>query len=371
MNNKFYDHIDHLHLEPTSACSASCPSCARNWMGSHITPSEMHSGEFDPAWVNRFKNLNFIKCTINGNYGDLMNHADPIGLLTAIKNQWPRISIQINTHGSGLDAEAWKQIGLLGWIGKGCETVHAHFGIDGTDNVTHAKYRRGTDLDLILANAAAFIEGGGVATWVMTEFEHNKHQVDEARYLSETMGFDQFILRPSTRHMDRMPSPVVQVDGDKATVVDWIGPAKDSNPDFAKAEKSIRRGIKTMHAKGQYQVGRQDSETQFATVVDCWAKRENSIYVDAQGFLYPCGWLGKPILWQNVGINLKTSFSFNNTSESNPIHILQHEFWELLHKSTKGNSLSPCQRSCGADSKSTEIDSNSIVQNFKALAGTE
>ena len=363
MSNKFYANgVDHLHLEPTSECAAACPQCERNWWGSSITPTQMISGEFDPLWVGRFKNYNFAKATINGNYGDICSHTDPLKLLNSIKSEWPRISLQINSHGSGLTVEDWKQIGLLGWIGKGCLPVHVHFAIDGTDQESHSKYRRGTELDNIFANVGAFIEGGGIATWVFTEFEHNKHQLEEARYLSETMGFDQFVVRPSMRHIGNMPSPVLN---DNADVVDWIGPPRDSNPDFEKKEKGIRRAMKMSHAKQEYSNARTDAEVLFATAVNCWAKINKAIYVDARGYLYPCGWLGKPIVWENTCKTMHTSYSFNNTADNNPINILEHEFWNKLNATTTDNSLSPCQRAFGKNSKYAKMQAQSSSENFK------
>ena len=362
MQNKLYQHIDHLHLEPTTACDASCPQCARNWWGSSHTPREMYQGEFDPAWVKRFKVFNFTKITINGNYGDICAHSEPLKLLNSIKSEWPRVSLHIMTAGYGLTTEQWKEIGYLGWIGKGCLPVQCDFGIDGVDQETHSKYRRGTDLDRVLENASAFMESGGQATWVMTEFEHNKHQVEEAKYLAQTMGFEGFVLRPSMRHVDNMPSPVVN---DNADIIDWIGPPRNSNPNFEKSIKGIQRNLKIAHAKNQFSNNRTEVKIQFATAVDCWAKKENSIYVDANGLLYPCGWLGKPITWNNTCETLKTAVGFNNTQNSSAINILQHEFWEKLNDTTTDNSLSVCQRNCGFNSKFTEQRKNSRVENFK------
>lgn len=362
MKNSFYSHINHLHLEPTTACDAACPQCARNWHGSNITPQEMFEGEFQINWLNRFKPFNFEKITINGNYGDICAHSDPVGLLTAIKDRWPRVSLQINSAGYGLTPEQWREIGYLGWIGKGCLPVTVDFGIDGVDQEIHSKYRRNTRLDTVLENAAAFMEGGGQAVWVMTEFEHNKHQVEEARYLAQTLGFEAFVCRPSMRHVDNMPTPV---SDDDANVIDWIGPPRDSNPGFMRFQPGIRRNLKIAHAKGQYTVNRTDVKIQYATAVDCWAKMEKSIYVDARGHLYPCSWLGKPITWKNVCETLRTEQGFNNTEENSPLTILDHEFWLKLQDSTTDNCLNICQRNCGMKSVYRQQRNNTAVENFK------
>jgi len=362
MKNKFYKEIDHLHLEVTSNCDASCPQCARNWWGSSHTPTEMYEGEFKKEWIKRFKPFNFNKITINGNYGDICAHSDPVGLIAAIKEEWPRVSLHIISAGYALTPEQWREIGGMGWIGKGCLPIQVDFGIDGVDQEIHSKYRRGTELDRVLENAGAFMEAGGQATWVMTEFEHNKHQVEEARYLAETMGFEGFVLRPSMRHHDNMPSPVVN---DNADIIDWIGPPRNSNPNFEKSIKSIQRNLKIDHFKKNYSVNRTNVKVLYATAVDCWAQREKSIYVDAQGMLYPCGWLGKPITWKNTCESLKSEIGFNRTDDNSAISILQNEFWEKLANTTTDNSLSVCQRNCGYKSTYAKQRAESNVENFK------
>jgi hypothetical protein len=159
-----------------------------------------------------------------------------------------------------------------------------------------------------------------------------------------------------------MPSPVLN---DNADVIDWIGPPRDSNPDFEKKEKGIRRSMKMSHAKQDYSNARTDAEVLFATAVNCWAKINKAIYVDARGYLYPCGWLGKPIVWENTCKTMHTSYSFNNTADNNPINILEHEFWNKLNATTTDNSLSPCQRACGKNSKYAKMQAQSSSENFK------
>jgi len=69
-------------------------------------------------------------------------------------------------------------------------------------------YRKGGSLDLALATARRIIERRKAAgrrkpylTWQFLVFPHNAHQVDEARRLSEEIGFDRFETR--TGIMDR------------------------------------------------------------------------------------------------------------------------------------------------------------------------
>ena len=97
-----------------------------------------------------------------------------------------------------------------------------------------------------MQNAQAFIEAGGSAHWDMLVYRHNQHQVDECEQLARDMGFKWFRAKVSRRGFtDRLEAPV-----------GWQFP----------------------------QV--------VATAVDCHALREQSAYIDAQGNLSPCCWLG-------------------------------------------------------------------------------
>ena len=67
------------------------------------------------------------------------------------------------------------------------------FPIDGLAD-TNSMYRRMTNFDKIMDNANAFISAGGNAHWKMIEFEHNKHQIEEARTVGKENGFANFTI---------------------------------------------------------------------------------------------------------------------------------------------------------------------------------
>src|SRR5690606_20364951 len=87
------------------------------------------------------------------------------------------------TNGSARGEEWWQALARAG--------VEVRFGIDGADQ-TSGIYRRNTDFTLVMRNAKAFIDAGGRAHWDYIVFRHNEHQVEEARRLSEEMGFVSF-----------------------------------------------------------------------------------------------------------------------------------------------------------------------------------
>ena len=72
------------------------------------------------------------------------------------------------------------------------------WGIDGLEDTNHI-YRVGAKWEKIINNAKAFIDAGGIASWQFIEFEHNKHQIEEAKQLAKELGFKEFRLVSSTR----------------------------------------------------------------------------------------------------------------------------------------------------------------------------
>jgi radical SAM protein with 4Fe4S-binding SPASM domain len=76
---------------------------------------------------------------------------------------------------------------------------HMIVSVDGTTQEVYEKYRRGGNLELVLENASAIIAKRNksrtkrpLIEFKFILFDHNRKQLDEARELSETMGFDRF-----------------------------------------------------------------------------------------------------------------------------------------------------------------------------------
>jgi hypothetical protein len=106
----------------------------------------------------------------------------------------PNIMLGIHTNGSLRSKSFWTELGtVLNRSGDYCR-----FGIDGLEDTNHI-HRVNTIWDLIMKNSKAFIDAGGNADWEYLIFEHNEHQVEEAKELSEKLGFKKFIPKVSRR----------------------------------------------------------------------------------------------------------------------------------------------------------------------------
>jgi len=119
------------------------------------------------------------------------------------------------------------------------------FSIDGLE-YTNATYRQNVNWNKLMANVRAFVDAGGQAHWDMLVYRHNQHQVDACEQLARDLGFSWFRAKIS------------------------------------------RRGFTESL---QFPVGWQPISNDTSTV-DCHALKEKSVYIDAQGNLGPCCWLG-------------------------------------------------------------------------------
>jgi MoaA/NifB/PqqE/SkfB family radical SAM enzyme len=231
-----------LHLEPTDVCQAACPLCARetdpNFRKDRQHHLDMHQimQVFDAECIAELDKM--FMC---GNYGDPAAGKYTLNIYREFRKLNKDIVLGMNTNG-GLQNTLW-------WHELGCifnqSRDYVVFSIDGLDSTNHV-YRRNVNWSKVMHNAQAFIEAGGSAHWDMLVYRHNQHQVDECEQFAKDMGFKWFRAKVSKRGFtDRLEQPI-----------GWQLPM--------------------IHG----------------TKINCHALNEQSIYIDAQGRVSPCCWLG-------------------------------------------------------------------------------
>jgi len=231
-----------LHLEPTDVCQAACPQCARETDTLFDKKSQHHLS------VDQIKDLvsletvaGLYKMFMCGNYGDPAAGKHTLDIYRWFRSVNHDITLGMNTNGALRNKEWWQE--LAGILNQSRDYVV--FSIDGLADTNHI-YRRGVDWPILMKNAQAFIDAGGSAHWDMLVYRHNQHQVDAAESLARSMGFTWFRAKVSKRAMI----------GGLEHPVNW-------QPTL------IHR-----------------------STIRCHALQEQSIYIDAQGRMSPCCWLG-------------------------------------------------------------------------------
>lgn len=194
----WWDYPKKLHLEPTKECNARCPQCARTFYNTMDRWPTLTISEIKPSWLDdKFKNdalfSNLTEVLVNGNFGDIVMHSDPKGLIECFLDNGVK-DVVISTNGGALSPTFWEWLGEV----RGFDRLVVEFCIDGLED-THHLYRRNTRYDVIVRNLKTFVSAGGEAHVVMNVNGENQHQVEILRKHSKRWGADQFRTRFNQR----------------------------------------------------------------------------------------------------------------------------------------------------------------------------
>lgn len=270
---------------------------------------------FEPSFISQLDDL-----LINGNFGDIVMCPDALDIVSWFRNNNPDMKISISTNAGARSKDFWEILAELD-----CEI---HFCLDGLED-THSLYRRNTLFNTVISNAKTFINAGGKAYWKFIVFDHNRHQIDQARFLSQQMGFQDFLQIDS----NRTQGPVFN---HKKELVYYIGSAKSpTNFDSAINEFQGSRNLENLLPP----TGRP---------INCQVKKEKSIYVNSIGEVYPCCWLGfnpktfgKKSHFAVSNSQIKPFLERNNAKEYGLKNAMEwfHNVSTSWHKGTYGEGL--------------------------------
>ena len=232
-----------LHLEPTDVCQAACPLCARETdpafnkkQQHHLTILHIQKHFSDRVIAG------LDKVFMCGTYGDPAAAKYTMDIYRWVRQLNPVITLGMNTNGAIQNTFWWHELGRM----FNQPRDYVVFSIDGLED-TNANYRRGVDWHKLMSNVDAYISAGGSAHWDMLVYQHNQHQVEECEQLARNMGFSWFRAKVSRR---------VLSNSNLQTPTGWQMPVTGKGP------------------------------------IQCHVLKEKSAYIDAQGRLSPCCWLG-------------------------------------------------------------------------------
>ena len=267
------DDIKHLHMEFSTLCNSRCPLCLRNSNGypfnngykeTNLSLSLIEKA-FSPEFIRQLNHGIFV----NGNFGDFVMNTESLDIFSYFRSHHSNINIKISTNGSARNYDFWTDLAKL--------VTSVEFCLDGLED-THSLYRIDTDYYKILSNANAFMQAGGKAIWKMIKFDHNQHQIESCRELSKKLGFNSFEIidhgRDTGPVYDRKGQFLYNIGKPKRTL---------EIQSSAQSLMKFRKKFKTFNLSKTYDTSAEPS---------CLAKKKNSIYVSAEGKVYPCCWLG-------------------------------------------------------------------------------
>tara|TARA_R110001592_G_scaffold20708_1_gene83617 strand:+ start:325 stop:2040 length:1716 start_codon:yes stop_codon:yes gene_type:complete len=272
-----FENITEYQIEITSYCNASCPQCPRNISGGkanpHLPLCHLSRQTIDKAFTselcNRLKQVFFC-----GSYGDPIVHPDFLDILRDFRKKNPTLWLYIHTNAGVHDAEWWKELAkIVDVYGK------IDFGIDGLEDTNHL-YRRGVKFETAINNAYEFIKAGGKAQWNWLVFKHNEHQLEQAKILSDFLGFEKILFRGTGRFLDHntleekeswnvVPQKQEPYQLEVTTLDEYQNSSMQRLGDLKKEYPNIRDYFDT-------------------TTIKCDAYTGNKVAITSEGLVLPC-----------------------------------------------------------------------------------
>ena len=301
------DNVKEIHIEPTSLCNAECPMCARNVYGSMLNPYirlkslplKWFHDNISPEQIKKLHKIFFC-----GNVGDPASSPDLLDIISYFKTHNKDLVVGLNSNGGLKTTTWWSKLGHL-LDGKFDYCV---FSIDGLQDTNHV-YRRNVRWEKVIENANAFISTGASTHWDMLVFEHNKHQVEEAKDQADRMGFTWF----RSKETDRW---------DTYTKNLGLMPAEDYQP------PSYGRNIL------------------------CEKDRDSSVFLDYTGKYWPCCHMAEAYL-NKVGLELHSDIRDYDNKEL---------FKEYKARLVTETPFYICRRACGTKGKRSQWKSETQLR---------
>lgn len=344
--------IKMIHLEVTQKCQAACPMCDRNQNGGQINP-HINLAELTIGDCQQIFSQNFIKQLATmymcGNLGDPIIAEDTLEIFRYFRQNNEKMYLSMNTNGGARSEDWWRDLAKV--LGKhGAVT----FSIDGLGDTNHI-YRQNVQWDKIERAFSSFISAGGRARWDFIVFEHNQHQVEEARALSEKFGFEKFVAKKTARFF----STAKDTGKDMHRVVDRRGEEKTvlKKPSTQYQNKAL--------SKESYLMTKYGSMENYYDAADikCKVKDEGNLFITAEGLALPCCWTAGRMykwwhkdpkveqIWKIIDqIGGKQAIDARNGLE----HVFNTGIFDIIEKSwametCASGKLKVCAQKCGKD----------------------
>lgn len=381
------------HIEITDQCNARCPQCPRNI----ILPKSKNLREhpnLKNSWItyDQFVKIfsghedDMNQVIFSGNFGDPVFNPDFEKILKhtidhlihkdkkiVAKEHSPRGNgilrghVKTCTNGGFRKPEWWAKLAKDTIPHTECYDNVMCFAIDGLED-THHLYRVNTRFDRVIENAKAWIGAGGKAEWQFIRFEHNIHQEQAARDLSKELGFAQFQVVDSSRgsieefnfkgenYFLKMPEKSEEFKSRQSIHY------KNKGLDEDHVEKTPYVDYPTVH-RGPANAKDPNEE------ITCVEANMNRIYIDCEGFIYPCCWIGTHqyhMRNQTRSLYDKGDVLFNKTYDekdkawNRPFVDILHDAWfeYILPESWDTAPCTICTQNCGKKEIRTKRESD-------------
>lgn len=305
--------ISSYHIELTSKCALACPRCTRTIHQGQYEVTELSlplfQQRFTPEVLQRTKRILFC-----GAHGDPIYHSEFHSIIQHLR-QNPKLGFTLVTNGSHRKREWWRELAKQ-LIPKD----RIKFSIDGLRDSNHL-YRRNSRWDDVMA-AVEEVSGKATLVWKFIVFRHNQHQIEEARALALSLGFQSFELVKSGKF-----------DGE------FLGPDGSGDP--------MKPDLQYVH-QGQAPIAEKK--------IYPLCTRGELHYISASGQYFPCCWSANiPYSHQGNFLEYKRERDLNLYSLA---EIQNGLGWDQLKSSWQDFSAAPhvCRNTCNRPFAAEEQD---------------
>ena len=281
-----YTDIKSIHLEVTQNCQANCPMCDRNMNGKglnpHINLDELSLDDCKSIFTKEFI-AQLDTMYMCGNLGDPIVAKDTLEIFKYFREHNPNMWLSMNTNAGAKNETWWRDLATT--IGRMGAVI---FSVDGLRDTNHI-YRQGVVWNNVERNMRAFIDAGGRARWDFLIFEHNQHQVDEAEALANEWGCEKFMKKKTGRFITQ--------DSKKKESHQAVDKKGNATAELKKPNVKYQNKALTKQDVIINKYGSMDAYYDAAPVI-CKVKKENSLFITAEGLALPCCWTaGRMYKW--------------------------------------------------------------------------
>ena len=195
-----------------------------------------------------------------------------------------------------------------------------------------------------MENVKAYIGAGGLAEWKMLVFDHNKHQVEEAKELSKKLGFVHFSAEVTTRE------PPPEEDYQEAVKTARKKPKK--RVERIENVEEIRQA-KALEVKKE--IFKEIKQEESKSCISCRGIDDHRMYLNPKGRIWPCCYLSEEYDLSIHQLAKKEAWlvehyknDFNNFNTRSLKEIWNAPAWKEITDAwvTKKHKLHRCWRSC-------------------------